>query len=82
MSDQIHIRDEETALLVRHLARRSGLSMKEVVRSAVKQLAATDIQPQPVEDDFDGLLAADQAKLRPHAGGLNDLYDEATGLPR
>ncbi len=83
MSDQLHIRDPETVARVRTLAKASGLTMRDVVRTAVRKLEPEDLRkPQLTPEELMDLLRKEQVRLR--AGSkfdLDDFYDPATGLP-
>jgi hypothetical protein len=81
-ADQLHIRDAETVARVRGLARASGLSMRDVVRVAVTRLDPAALTPSPAAVlDVATLAAADRARLKASATGLDALYDSATGMP-
>jgi hypothetical protein len=80
MSDQIHIRDAETAQLLREAARQTGRSMTEVLREAVRGYVPRR-SPPPTPVDIQRLLAEDRAQLVDDSWTIEDLYDE-DGLPR
>lgn len=79
MSDQVHIRDAETAGLLRAYAAQTGRTMREILREAMLQY-----RPQPKKtgslSDLDYLLVEDWKRLKPNPGTIEDMYDDQ-GLP-
>jgi hypothetical protein len=79
MSDQVHIRDPESAELLRLFAAQTGRTMKAILRDALRNYT-----PRPAEagslSDLDYLLEQDWARLKPNPGTIEDLYDDQ-GLP-
>jgi hypothetical protein len=80
MSDQVHIRDPESAELLRMFAAQTGRTMKDILRDALRTYT-----PRPLQEgslcDLDHLLALDWAQLKENPETLDDLYDE-DGLPK
>jgi hypothetical protein len=79
LSEQIHIRDAETARILRETARQTGRSMTDILRDAVRGYRPPLRRRDAV--DAAALLAADRRALLHRTGEPDDLYDE-DGLPR
>ena len=78
--NEIHVRDAETAALLREAARQTGRTMTEVLREAVRAYVPVR-QPAPKQVDARRLLARDHAQLVEKPRALDDLHG-ADGLPR
>ena len=84
MKDQVHIRNAEAAQLARSLARQAGTTISEVVLEALRQYRPRRKRPAPGKrvGQWRRLLAADRKGIRKPEIPIEDLYDEATGLPK
>ncbi|TPE58609.1 hypothetical protein FJQ54_16270 [Sandaracinobacter neustonicus] len=79
MGDQIHIRDGETAGLLRLYAAQTGRTMRDILREAVRGYKP-EPKPERSLSDLDHLLKRDWAQLKPGHGTIEDMYDDQ-GLP-
>jgi Rv0623-like transcription factor len=84
MKDQVHIRNAEAAHLARSLARQSGKTISEVVLEALRQFRPPrEARGQGKQlKRWQRLLDEDRKGLREREIPLEELYDEATGLPK
>ncbi len=80
MSDQVHIRDPESAELLRMFAAQTGRTMKEILRDALQRYRPSPVPARSLSD-LDYLLELDRAQLVANPESLEDLYDE-DGLPK
>lgn len=79
MSDQIHVRDPESAQLLRMFAAQTGRTMRDILRDALRSYKPR--RPSSASlSDLDYLLEKDWAQLGPNPGTIEDMYDEQ-GLP-
>jgi antitoxin VapB len=74
-----HIRDRETDLLVRQLARKHGVGLTEAVRIAVREKLQSEARAVPVSERIAGLRA--EVLKRPETGlkADKDFFDELSG---
>jgi hypothetical protein len=84
MTDQVHIRDAETAWLLRTLAKQSGMTMKDVLKDALKEYrpkrrAVDDADKRGAE--LLRLAAQDRQRLLSPEVPLESFYDPQSGLP-
>lgn len=84
MTDQVHIRDAETAWLLRTLAKQSGMTMKAVLKDALKEYRPK----KRAMDDSHGrgaellrLAAQDRQRLVSPEVPLESFYGTQSGLP-
>lgn len=85
MKDQVHIRNAEAAHLARTLARQTGKTISEIILDALRQYRPIPSQSAPSRRvaHWLRLLEKDrgQGRVEPQTS-LEELYDEATGLPK
>jgi hypothetical protein len=85
MKDQIHIRNHEAAELARALARQTDQTISGVVLDALRQYRPGGRRRVTAKraGRWRRLLREDRARgMREPGVPVEDLYDEATGLPR
>jgi hypothetical protein len=85
VKDQVHIRNAEAAHLARALARQTGRTISEIVLDALRQYRPSRQAPggRGRMAHWQRLLREDRERglVRPERP-IEDLYDEATGLPK
>jgi len=85
VKDQVHIRNAEAAQLARTLARQAGTTISEIVLEALRQYRPRRRAAKPLKsiERWRRLLREDRARgvAKPEVP-IENLYDEATGLPK
>jgi putative transcription factor len=85
VKDQVHIRNAEAAHLARALARQTGRTISEIVLDALRQYRPLRQAPGGRRRiaHWQRLLREDRERgLARAERRIEDLYDEATGLPK
>jgi len=83
MKDQVHIRNAEAAHLARTLAQQTGKTISDIVLDALRQYRPVHHAPAQRGRlaHWRRLLREDRKQIITPERPVENLYDEATGLP-